>query len=454
MNSIKPGEPQQGIPCCPELEPDNVCDVLDFHYRTIHNATVGAADRRQNVSVEVILRVRFERCPGPLALGDLLYSTTLLPGEKVRLFTTDRRTRFTFDSESKVSYRNEQTQEEHFYTAAMSDFMSDITVRDSSRATNTSRGSAQGHAQTSGAIQSFFGGASVDVSGSYDASSTSAFLRELSQHAQSSSRRAEMGTRAASAVSIGEVQTRTHAEGESQDHFESSSREFSNPNKCHAVTFFFYRINKRQTIKITLDSIERRVIDPAVNTRVTNNQFVSRGDIATIPAGVLATNKERVEIEDVGRASVLAQRQAESPLNLRAQAFAGTGFAFETGTFTGAAPTLQPIPVALRQQALLQVDKDLVAAGLLDKVGGVVTEEAKRQFAFEQVSSLPTGGVLVKGCLDDCDICEPNVKLQIELELENKKLQNELLKRQIELLDKAHEYRCCPKGEEETAPEG
>ena len=263
-----------------------------------------------------------------------------------------------------------------------------------------------------------------------------------------------MGTRASSAVSIGEVQTRTHTEGESQDHFESSSREFSNPNKCHAVTFFFYRINKRQTIKVTLDSIERRVIDPAVNTRVTNNQFVSRGDIATIPAAVLATNKERVEIEDVGRASVLAQRQAESPLGLRGQAFGATAFAFETGAFAGATTTLQPIPVALRQQALAQVDKDLVAAGLLDKEGGVVTQETKRQFSFEQISSLPTGGVLVKGCLDDCDTCEPAVKQQIDLELENKKLQNELLKRQIELLDKSQEYRCCPKGEEEPVPEG
>jgi hypothetical protein len=453
MAAIKPGELQQDIPCCPPLEADNVCDVLDFHYRQIHSAVVGAADRRQNVSVEVIIRVRMERCPGPLVLGDLVYSTTLLPGEKVKLFTSDRRTRFTFDSESKVSYRNEQTQEEHFYMASMSDFMSDITVKDASRATNTSKGSAKGHAETSGAIQSFFGGASVDVSGSYDASSTSTFLRELSQHAQSSSRRAEMGTRAASAVSIGEVQTRSHTEGESQDHFESSSREFSNPNRCHAITFFFYRINKKQTLKVMLVSVERRVIDPAVNTRITNNQFVSRGDISTIPAGVLATNKERVDIEDIGRASVLAQRQAES--GVRGQASASAAFGFETGAFTGASGfNLPPISLALRQQALLQVDRDLVSAGILDKEGGVVTEETKTQFSFEQVSSLPTGGVLVKGCLDDCDICEPELQQQHALELEHLKLQNDLLKRQIELLDKSQEYRCCPKGEEEPVPEG
>ena len=135
--------------------------------------------------------------------------TTLLPGEKVRLFTTDRRSRFSFDSASKVSYRNEQTQEEHFYMSSMHDFMSDLTVRDSSRASNTSKGSAQGHGETSGVLESIFGGPSVDVSGSYNASSTSDFLRELSQHASASDRRSEMGARASSTVSIGEVQTRT-----------------------------------------------------------------------------------------------------------------------------------------------------------------------------------------------------------------------------------------------------
>lgn len=79
------------VPCCPPLEIDRVCDVLDFHYRQIHNTTVVVNDRRQTIPVEVLIHARLERCPGPMALGDLAYSTTLLPGEKVRLFTTDRR---------------------------------------------------------------------------------------------------------------------------------------------------------------------------------------------------------------------------------------------------------------------------------------------------------------------------------------------------------------------------
>jgi len=53
---------------------------------------------------------------------------------------------------------------------------------------------------------------------------------------------------------------------------------------------------------------------------------------------------------------------------------------------------------------------------------------------------------MVKGCMDECDICEPEVQRAIELDLQNKHLQNELLKKQIELLDKSQEYRCCPDG--------
>ncbi|MDL1894556.1 hypothetical protein FBQ87_16960, partial [Sphingobacteriales bacterium CHB3] len=273
------------LTCCPELDTDAACDSLDFHYRMKHTTRVVSSGRP--VQVEVSIHARMERCPGPMALGDLVYSTTLLPGEKVRLFTSDRRTRFSFDSESKLSYRNEQTSEERFYMASMHDFMSDVSVRDQSSASSSNRGSAKGHAGTSGAIQSFFGGASVDVSGSYEASSTHTFIRELSQHVSASDRRAEMGTRAASSLSIGEVSSRTHQEGESEDHFESASREFSNPNKCHAVTYFFYQINKTQIVRFKLNAIERRVIDPAADTRVTNNPFLADGDVSAIPNAVL-----------------------------------------------------------------------------------------------------------------------------------------------------------------------
>jgi hypothetical protein len=59
--------------------------------------------------------------------------------------------------------------------------------------------------------------------------------------------------------------------------------------------------------------------------------------------------------------------------------------------------------------------------------------------------------VIVKGCLDDCNTCEPALHRKIDLELEHARLQNELLKRQIELLDKSQEYRCCADKEDVPA---
>ena len=210
------------VPCCPELKDDCPCDVLDFHYRLTYNTVVRVGQERRTVPVEVKIHARLERCPGPLALGDLVYSTTLLPGEKVRLFTSDRRSRFTFDSATKVSYRHEQLSTERYYMASMHDFMSDVTVRDQSRAGNRSQGSWAFHSDGSYGSIGFAGGASVNANGSHNSSSTRDFLRELHSHAESSDRRAVTMTRAAHSVSVGEVQSRTHTEGESQDHFESS----------------------------------------------------------------------------------------------------------------------------------------------------------------------------------------------------------------------------------------
>ncbi len=108
------------VSCCPQLEPCEVCDVLNFPYRLPFRPLVRANDQQQQiVPVEVTLRFRLTRCSGPLSLGDLIYSTTLLPGEKVQLNSSDRHTRFSFDSETKLSYHTETTSEESYYAAGM-----------------------------------------------------------------------------------------------------------------------------------------------------------------------------------------------------------------------------------------------------------------------------------------------------------------------------------------------
>ena len=49
----------------------------------------------------------------------------------------------------------------------------------------------------------------------------------------------------------------------------------------------------------------------------------------------------------------------------------------------------------------------------------------------------------MKGYLDECDTAEPLMKERYQLENDHMKLQNALLQKQIDLLEKSQEYRCC-----------
>lgn len=250
------------IPCCPTLIKDDHCDVINFSRVLTYPTTIPGTNRRR-VMVEVILHFKFSRCTLGLTLGDPAYSTTLLPGEKVRLSTTDRRSRFTYDSESKLSYRSEQISEEQYYMTATQKYMADASAAQSGHAESSSEGQWDFHGDAEGSIGIFSlsASASTNANGSHNNHSVSDYLNQQKSHMESAANQAVSATRKAHSVSVGEVSSRTHIEGESEDHFEASSREFSNYNKCHAVTYMFYRLNKKQKVKFELVSIERRVLD-------------------------------------------------------------------------------------------------------------------------------------------------------------------------------------------------
>lgn len=423
--------------CCPTLIDGKKCDYLDFVYRLTNYTNVNADNRDQRVAVEVALHLRVERCTDDLELGNLVYSTTLLPGEKVRLYTQDRKSRFSFDSESQLSYRHEQSSEEQYYMESFESFMSDLESRDQSGASATTSGSASSKGETSGLFGTLINGPSVSVSGSFNGASTRDFLRELNVHAESSHNRSVQMTREASSTQIGEVQTRQHAEGESENHFESSSRFFQNRNKCHAVSYLFYQVNKRQTTRVTIKAVNTRVIDPVAKSDVVNNAVVADRKFSIIPTAVLATS-DKVELNLQQSEKIQLARTA----NLKAVPL----------TFSNFQLNAQPISSSVRVAALKNVNADLLQSGILTK-DGKVSSETSKEMNFEFTTTIPTPGIVVKGCLDECDTCEDSRKLSIELDLKNKALQNNLLAKQIELLGQSQEYRCCPVGEIEELEE-
>lgn len=419
------------IDCCPPLEPCDVCDYLDFTFRLPFfspNSPAGTA----RVPIVIVLRFRLTRCSGPLSLGDIAYSITLLPGESVRLFTSDRHSRFSFDSETDLSYRQQTTSEESMFMAGMANAVSNVNVNDQAGSTSTFHSSAVGGGGGLGIDLGFFSIGGSASGSSYDSKATSAFAQNLSQHADSSSRNMEISTRAASSTSIGEVSTRTHSEGDSEDQYESSSRTFVNPNRCHALTYLFYKLNKCQILKWELIGIERIVLDPNAPTDVQLNNPPPFNGVTVIPDGIIATSDKRADVQQ-NAAAALASEQSSLRL-------------FNAALFTAAAGS-GAVTAAARDAALKAADAELIKEGLLTK-DGQVSPQAATLFNWEREIALPTAGIIVKGCLDECDTCEPALTREIELDLQRQELENQLLKRQIELLDKAQEYRCCPDGDE------
>ena len=71
---------------------------------------------------------------------------------------------------------------------------------------------------------------------------------------------------------------------------------------------------------------------------------------------------------------------------------------------------------------------------------GKPIEKIISELSWEREELLPTPGLMVKGCLDECNTCEPALIKKIELEEQS--LCNKRLGRQIDFLEHAQEYRC------------
>ena len=113
------------------------------------------------------------------------------------------------------------------------------------------------------------------------------------------------------------------------------------------------------------------------------------------------------------------------------------------------------MPIDTQDAILKKVDTELVKEGILERAGSdAVGARLAAELNFERTFCLPTQGIVVKGCLDKCNTCEESLRKSIELDLVRKDLENQLLAKQIQLLEKSQEYRCCPVGESEGEGDG
>ena len=416
---------QMGEACPPRpWDKENVCDVSILTYRV--NLRV------DNRLVECTLRYRVERCTEGYVLSDLLHSMTLFPGEEVFLSVRSRNSiaRFTENtsfSASQISRSSDRIWMETYKSMAtdFSESGSDTLKTSAHSEFSQSNVGGSGGVNILGIVK--IGGGASRVSGEFDASSSQEFFHELNQHLQSSFHQTNQVVRDTSSVSLTQVNSHRDATVETHDELEVSTRRFKNINECHTVTHYFYQIAKRQRVKIELIERSCRAV----------NEFASS-----------AVTMKPIEVSIAANQQVVSNaQQAEPGVKVAA---------------VEAAPAFASIASVTRDQLLLQnvnrvsfaafqeAEKARKAAvSKADKIMGALPEVK----TFEQISIIPTEALYVQSELGDCLLCEPYVVSKHELELERLKLENRKLRREIELLDKAQEYRCCD-GEEAAQEAG
>jgi hypothetical protein len=125
------------IPCCPQLEDNNHCDVIQYKRILSYPVVVRQNDQQTTFNAEVIFHFRFTRCTKGLMLGDPVYSTTLLPGEKSawRLPIAEALSPLTVKAASATGHN--RSPEEQYYMTAMQSYLNDASAAQSGQANSS-----------------------------------------------------------------------------------------------------------------------------------------------------------------------------------------------------------------------------------------------------------------------------------------------------------------------------
>ena len=388
---------QVDLPCCPVL---NECDdenTLDFYYRV---RVPYFSDNGYQVLYEVTLHyqlVRLFKCYSP---GDIAYSTTLLPGETVKLFSNDRRSTFSIDSESQTAVRQAAFSEDSHYLYEVASTISNVNVNDlnTSSSSNSHSGSNWNAGGSAGLDLGFIsiGGGGGGGGSSSNSNSLTTVLHQLNQHSQTASQHAQISVNSASSISIGEVHTRSHTSGESEDIYESSSKTLSNTNKCHAVTYYFYRINKCYESRYKLVDVHFRVLEDGAFNSLIPKPLRTYTGLTIAPVPVLATSSNSLNV-------VTNANNASNVYNNN----------------TSREQILDPVQFTPED---IQVDKQFVISVIKAAIGHVKSSVLDDLInssdsttpstvhvgatVWYHAFSLASPGFTVKGCLDPCNTNE------------------------------------------------
>ena len=247
------------VPCPPPLVVRPTSDRITRSFRHVIHTIDGQQALR--APVEVVVRTRIERTSGAYLVGDLVHTMTLLPGEEVRIFTTDRRTRFSYEKDTDIAYRTQSVFEDQMYLSAMDSFFGRLSANSWAEGSASTQGQFESHGEVSNWFENIFSDPSGDVNGSFSMDSFASFTSGLAAQASAAHHQSVAATAAASAVSIGAVGIQDKFKAELQDRFELNCRHFRNPSRTHTTTFYFYQIRRMHTVEFAIEAIELPPVD-------------------------------------------------------------------------------------------------------------------------------------------------------------------------------------------------
>jgi subtilisin family serine protease len=224
-----------------------------YEARLFDSGVVGntAAAQRQRLN----LRVVYQHCLKLVGRqqGPLLYTTTLLPGEKVRLFEYDRYRRTRAETQ-RVSVHTSMRQT----LSALSQSRRSSSASAYVDTLNEIRTNADTSVSAGGGLAGFFGAPTVKGEFGVDTETSVASggsVRTASEQFTQMALTASQAVEAERSVVISTF--------EEQEHINTTSRQIENHNHCYAVTYYVRRVNEVYAVHSRIESVQWRLGDGA-----------------------------------------------------------------------------------------------------------------------------------------------------------------------------------------------
>lgn len=220
--------------------------TFDGGNSAINNTTAAAAQRLR-------LRVTYQHCLQLVGRqqGPLLYTTTLLPGEQVRLFEYDRYRRTRAETQ-RVSVHTSLRQtlsalSQSRRSSASSAYFDTI---------NEIRTNADSSVAAGGGLAGFFGAPTVKGEFGVDTETTVASGGSVRTASEQFTQMALTASQAIEAERSLVVST-----FEEQEHVNTTARQLHNANHCYAVTYYVRRVMEAYEVHSRIESVEWRLGD-------------------------------------------------------------------------------------------------------------------------------------------------------------------------------------------------